>query len=334
MSLDQAPYIPGRYLLQALASGFLREDSESRVQHFLNSKGLTIQDLENANSRFPVSWISHLIPKNNEISPLLLALKFGDLARLTSQGDLSLVLMTSANVRESLHAARYLCLHSNAVLVDFKENETAGYLLFDINSGCEFTDDIILYYSLAAIRRLLSIITNQTPKCSMKIMGDKPIEFDSITTEADGLWEFNQPTNCLVIEKAFLDKASIFADPLEHAVAIRTCEESLAEIKRKQSLPDTISDLMINEGIWDQDLIAERLHMSKSTLKRRLSSQGTTFSGLANKNRKKLAIQLLTASDDSLLTIAERLGYSDQSNFSHAFKKWFDIAPREFMASR
>ena len=46
MSLSLDPYIPGRYLLQALASGLLREDSEQQIEEFLKSEGLSLQALE------------------------------------------------------------------------------------------------------------------------------------------------------------------------------------------------------------------------------------------------------------------------------------------------
>ena len=333
MSLELEPFIPGRYLLQALASGFLREDSESRVNHFLESRGLTLQDLEESSSRFPVSWISQLVPKSSGVSPQILALRFGNMVRLTSQGDLSLVLMTSSSVRESLDAARYLRLHSNTLAIDFHEDHSAGVLQLDIDSGSTFTDEIILFYSFAAIRRLMSILTAQAPLCEVKLTCDEPTDFDRMELEDVGHWSFNQPMNCLEIERSFLDTPGIFGDPVEHALAVRACEKALAEDSHEHSLLAAIRNLMMNEGVWEQDIVAERLHQSKSTLKRRLSQRGLTFSDLQMSIRQKLAIQLLTTTDEPLQLIAERLGYSDQSNFSHAFKKWFNVSPREFKNS-
>ncbi|MCG8317549.1 MAG: AraC family transcriptional regulator [Pseudomonadales bacterium] len=333
MSLSLDPYIPGRYLLQALASGLLREDSEQQIEEFLKSEGLSLQALEHTDSRFPIKWISHLIPKNSAISPLLLAVEFGNLAKLTSQGDLSLVLMTSANVREALNAACYLRLHSNAVTVDFRETQAAGYLIFDIKTGGKFTDEVLLYYSLAALRRLLYIITKQHPACTIKVAAEKPPEFEEFTLNNESEWKFNQPINCLKLDKVFLDTPSIFADPVEHSLAKRACESALSKMESTLSISDRVHMLMIDEGVWEQDLIADRLHISRSTLKRRLSQQGLSFAEQLNNARKKQAIHLLTASDFSLQTIAEQLGYSDQSNFSHAFKKWFNVAPGEFKNS-
>ena len=187
---------------------------------------------------------------------------------------------------------------------------------------------------MAAIRRLMIIISGQTPDCTMHVNGEKPPAFDDLTQDICGQWKFNQVAGCLVIDKPFLDLPSVFSDPIEHAAAIRACEGALHKADLARPLPDTIKEIMATESIWEQDKIAERLHISRSTLKRRLAQHGISFSALLSEARKQQAVQLLTASENSLQTIAERLGYTDQSNFSHAFKKWFNQSPREFMGGK
>ena len=78
------------------------------------------------------------------------------------------------------------------------------------------------------------------------------------------------------------------------------------------------------------DQVAERLHMSTRTLKRRLQEADTSYQQIKDSARFRRAIPQLEASDDSLEVIAKSLGFSDASNFSKAFKNWAEMTPSEF----
>ena len=70
--------------------------------------------------------------------------------------------------------------------------------------------------------------------------------------------------------------------------------------------------------------------MSSSTLKRQLAQAGSSFSQLLEDSRRQRAIAALLVGQLSVQQISERLGYSDQANFTHAFKKWTGVTPGAF----
>lgn len=73
--------------------------------------------------------------------------------------------------------------------------------------------------------------------------------------------------------------------------------------------------------------IARQLGLSVATLKRRLSDEGTSVRELKECCRRELAQDLL---DDRSLTLGEialRLGFSDTTTFSRAFKSWTGRVP-------
>lgn len=76
--------------------------------------------------------------------------------------------------------------------------------------------------------------------------------------------------------------------------------------------------------------IAERLHMSSRTLKRKLKEHGSTFQQILEETRRAEGVRLLRATSLSAEQIAERLGYSDPSNFCRAFRKWAPASPHAF----
>ncbi len=78
------------------------------------------------------------------------------------------------------------------------------------------------------------------------------------------------------------------------------------------------------------DLIARELAVSKRSLQEKLKNENTTFRKLVQIVRKKIAVDQLSDPDMSICEVAFMLGYSDQSAFNHAFKRWTGKAPNAF----
>jgi len=83
-------------------------------------------------------------------------------------------------------------------------------------------------------------------------------------------------------------------------------------------------------GDAHQDRVAHRLHRSASTLQRQLQGEGTSYREVLEDTRKQLARDYLEDRQYSHAQIAYLLGFSDQSNFSRAFKRWTGVPPRDF----
>lgn len=80
----------------------------------------------------------------------------------------------------------------------------------------------------------------------------------------------------------------------------------------------------------DMEAIAQQLHLSSRTLRRRLLDEGTHFRLLLEEVRQTLAEELLATGGLTLEEIAARLGYAEVSNFIHAFKRWKGLAPHQY----
>jgi AraC-like DNA-binding protein len=87
---------------------------------------------------------------------------------------------------------------------------------------------------------------------------------------------------------------------------------------------------LLPSGKADQDQVANRLHRSTSTLQRQLQAEGTSYRDILDDTRKSLAEEYLRQGKLSHAQIAYLLGFSDQSNFSRAFKRWTQKSPRAF----
>jgi AraC-like DNA-binding protein len=87
---------------------------------------------------------------------------------------------------------------------------------------------------------------------------------------------------------------------------------------------------MLPTGNVDQSAIASRLHRSKSTLQRQLGAEGTSYREILESTRQALAKRYLEEGDYTQAQIAFMTGFSDQSNFARAFKRWTGISPGQF----
>lgn len=72
---------------------------------------------------------------------------------------------------------------------------------------------------------------------------------------------------------------------------------------------------------------ARSLHMSVSTLQRRLSAENTTFQAIKDLLRRDLAISWLNTRREPLAVLACELGFIDSAAFQRAFKKWTGSPP-------
>lgn len=79
--------------------------------------------------------------------------------------------------------------------------------------------------------------------------------------------------------------------------------------------------------------IATRFGLSVRTMQRRLREAGHTYTELVECVRNEEACRLLQNSTISIGRIAVKLGYTDASHFSRAFRRWAGTSPRSYRRS-
>ena len=78
------------------------------------------------------------------------------------------------------------------------------------------------------------------------------------------------------------------------------------------------------------DQVANKLHMSKSTLGRRLENESSSFRTIFDEVKNLLAKEYLTNTELTVADIAHLLDYTDTANFRRAFVRWNKVTPSEF----
>lgn len=83
----------------------------------------------------------------------------------------------------------------------------------------------------------------------------------------------------------------------------------------------------------DRDTIARELGMAPATLARRLTERGSSYQDILNGTRRDLALGYLQQANLPVTEVAYRLGFTDLSNFTRAFKRWTGQSPSAFRAA-
>lgn len=78
--------------------------------------------------------------------------------------------------------------------------------------------------------------------------------------------------------------------------------------------------------------IAKMLGQSERTFRRKLDSEGTSFRVLLEDAYKEVCEIHLRNQSQSHAQIALALGFSDQSAYTRAFRRWFGVAPKTYRA--
>lgn len=80
--------------------------------------------------------------------------------------------------------------------------------------------------------------------------------------------------------------------------------------------------------------MAKALHMSRRTLQRKLADAELSYQKLVDDTRRDLALRYLDDPRKSVTDITFLLGFSGQSAFTRAFKRWTGVSPTAYRAQR
>jgi AraC-like DNA-binding protein len=120
-------------------------------------------------------------------------------------------------------------------------------------------------------------------------------------------------------------KSNPFAMPL----LLSQCDLVLNSVRSKNEFLITINQWIaanMHKELCAENLASD-LYLTPRTLRRKLSEQGTSFSGIVKELRCNAAKKLITETQLTIEDIACSIGFNDTSNFRAAFKKWTGQTP-------
>ncbi len=141
--------------------------------------------------------------------------------------------------------------------------------------------------------------------------------------------EFNAEFNGWSLDSTQLKRQLKDGNHADVAKYLPYCNELLENLRQKDSLVNDIQQILVSSAgdYPDIEMLACAFKISSRTLRRQLSNLGTSYQKILNKVRCQLSIEYLTRTGMSIEDVSNLIGFSDVTNFRHAFKKWVGKTP-------
>jgi AraC-like DNA-binding protein len=175
----------------------------------------------------------------------------------------------------------------------------------------------------------------------------RPLRIDVIYAEPADTREHARVLGCplrfaqscyrVVLPAAALDAPLIQPDPAMRELMQRLAEQQLRALPRGDDWLAQARALIarrLQQPPVEIDGVAATLALSTRSLQRRLHGEGLSFSQLVEQVRRDLAERHLADATLDLTDIALLLGYSEQSAFQRAFKRWTGATPAQWRATQ
>ena len=258
-------------------------------------------------------------------------LEFGQRLHIGAHGLLGHVSTSANDGFESLKTyQQFLKIRNQLVSIEVQLKSSSVVILFDLHmnlgnnnraliDGCisGFMTTLSTKFQLHSIDIPIHLSYPQPPNIELhhQIMGNNIL--------------FSSSQNSVELPLSLLTQLNASANPGVFQLVKKQSEAALVQVTKKTSLPDTVSGYLLEnpEALLTQELMAKKLNMTPRTLRRKLQEEGVNYQQLQNTVRKNIAIRYLLDTSWSVQEISDRLGYSEEVNFSRAFKRWVGVTP-------
>jgi AraC-like DNA-binding protein len=144
---------------------------------------------------------------------------------------------------------------------------------------------------------------------------------------------FDADENTLQFPRKMLERRLVHT-PDSLAGFLESSVYHLIAVERKQaSTSAAIKSLVtidLPNGLPSFTVVAQSLHMSESSLRRRLQKENTSYQALKDEIRCEVAIDKLLNQNAKVADLAEYLGFTEPSSFVRSFKSWTGQTPKSY----
>ena len=295
--------------------------------------------LDDPNGRLTALQAGSLLLRAAELSgEPAIGYEIGLHSSLTSHGIMGYGLISAATVRQAIDLGeRFLPLRLPMVSMSLSVDGATGVIEVVETAPVGELRQCLLDLFLVGLSRMAPILTDRRghpEDIELWFDGPEPA-YHARFRHLLPTMRFGMGANQFRFPASDLDLGPETANHLTAAMVEEQCRLELEQLGLEGDLVPRVRAALRDDrdGLPDLETVAERLHMSSRTLKRRLKEHGTGFREQVEAARRAEAIRLLTATGLSVARIAVRLGYADASSFSRAFHKWTSTSPGAYRAS-
>jgi AraC-like DNA-binding protein len=267
-----------------------------------------------------------------------LMIKLGQRVDVTYFGSFGFALMSCSDFTEAIKLInRYQLLLGTGInfIVLSDSNNTKHTLRVSINILSNLQKKLVTELIISQSIYLLKIITNNKLKfkISFQYEGINNKELYESILKCDV--EFNQLHNEISIPIDISKEKLISANSAVHIIYEEQCEKLLRDLNKIENFSAATRRILLQAGDDFPDIkeVAYKLHISESTLRRRLKEESSSYRKICDEVRDILAKKYLTTTNLTISDIAMLLNYSEAASFRRAFIRWNKLTPNDYRHS-
>lgn len=148
----------------------------------------------------------------------------------------------------------------------------------------------------------------------------------------DGPIFFGQLENEIVFDAAWLNGVPQLGNEITYSTVLSLCDDLHDTLQRRTGVAGKVRSFILANLGRHASLEAAAAHFDTPirTLRRKLTEEGTSFREILDQLRIEVAIKYLRDTQMTIDDIAHALGFSETSNFRHAFRRWKQASPQQY----
>lgn len=276
-------------------------------------------------------WVRLLEAASRALNEPDLPVKAGESLQVRHLGALGHVLMNCRNLEDVYRQlARYIRLLGQIGQPMLNIQGTQAHVLWQWPYPTPAPQSVALFMLAARIRFMRWLTDRHDLVADACFHGPAPGPLDGFTRVFGGRVKFGAPESKLIFPVSYFSIPVVTADEEFRRQAEARAQAQLQQITHEPQLLRQIKSVLIlhlASGRVHLRETAQSLHLSARTLQRRLAEMGANYQQVLDEVRAESTRQLLRDPNIPLTQIAFLLGYSDQSTFQTAYRRWFGTSP-------
>jgi AraC-like DNA-binding protein len=247
-------------------------------------------------------------------------------------GHLGLATMAAATLRNAIDlAVQFASLGSTAEGMRLHVDGGIASLVLEEYADFEGVRDIVIMARLIGLWRIAETLIGRDLEATAEVPFAEPSNYGLYKRLLPEI-HFGRPTTRALMRAEVLDWPLVTADPVALHLACDQCTRELAALSSAGQVMRAVRRVLWNDegDLRSAREVADAVHMSPRTLRRRLLLEGSSLSSLLEEERRERALLLLRLEDSSLAQIAQRLGYHSVPSFERAFQRWTGRTPASY----
>ena len=264
--------------------------------------------------------------------------RLGQRIDLSYFGSLGFALMSCPNLSEALKLLqRYKLLSGQGLNYQIINSDDAGALIrIRVDVGNDLHKKLITELAMSQFLYIGRVITD------VDLPGIE-VRFSHLGAQHTKRYEsilrtkvlFNHPHSEIYIPININNLELKGRNSAVNIIFQEQCEELLRNLNSVENFSAATRRILLLNGdhFPDIEYVAKELHMSESTLRRRLKAESSSYRIICDEVRNLLAKKYLTTTNLTILEIAILLNYSESASFRRAFVRWNSSTPNEYRHS-